>query len=119
MNDEAVNLTPEGGTGREPSKQPGGQLEAFPGMPSGRAAKFRRGRVETALADCSPDWSAGPAQLLTLAVTEVFGRLVAVDPKFLDLVAEHNRLAYERRDRKARKRAGGKGRKKARKPEEE
>jgi hypothetical protein len=63
----------------------------------------------------------GEVRLLTLAVTEVFGRLVAVDPKFLDLVAEHNRLAYERRDRKARKRAEGKGKKKrkAGKQEEE
>jgi hypothetical protein len=74
-------------------------------------AERHRERIEAAMADYEPDWSAGPAQLLTLAVTEVFGRLVAVDPKFLDLVAGHNRQAYERRDRKARKRAEGNGRK--------
>jgi hypothetical protein len=84
-------------------------------------AERHRERIEAALADYSPDFSSGPAQLLTLAMTEVFGRLVAVDPGFLDLVAEHNRLAYERRDRKARRRAGGKGKKKrkAGKQEEE
>jgi hypothetical protein len=81
-------------------------------------AERHRERIEAALADYQPDWSAGPVQLLTLTVTEVFGRLVAVDPKFLDLVAEHNRAAYARRDQKARKRAGGKGRKKSRRQEE-
>jgi hypothetical protein len=80
-------------------------------MPPGRAVRFRRGRVEAALADHSLDWSAGPAQLLELAMVDAFGRLVAVDPGFLDLVAEHNRLAFERRDRKARRRTGGNGRK--------
>jgi hypothetical protein len=80
-------------------------------MDSRTPAERHRERIEAAMADYQPDWSAGPAQLLTLAVTEVFGRLVAVDPKFLEMVAEHNRLAYERRDRKARKRAEDKGRK--------
>jgi hypothetical protein len=75
-------------------------------------AERHRERIEAAMADYEPDWSAGPVQLLTLALTEVFGRLVAVDPKFIDLVAEHNRAAYERRDRKARRRVEGNGRKK-------
>jgi hypothetical protein len=74
-------------------------------------AEQHRERVEAALAAYEPDWSAGPVQLLELAIVDVFGRLVAVDPKFIDLVAEHNRAAYERRDRKARRRAGGKGKK--------
>jgi hypothetical protein len=82
-------------------------------------AERRQERIEAALAAYQPDWSAGPVQLLTLAVTEVFGRPVAVDQKFLDLVAEHNRLAYGRRDKKARRRAEGKGKgEKARKQED-
>jgi DNA adenine methylase len=79
-------------------------------------AERRRERIEAAMADYDPDWSTGPVQLLELAVVDVFGRLVAVDPGFIDLVAEHNRAAYERRDQKARKRAEGndKTKKKAR-----
>jgi hypothetical protein len=80
-----------------------------PGNPA--PADRHRERVEAALAAYEPDFSAGPVQLLELAVVDVFGELVAVDPKFIDLVAEHNRAAYERRDRAARKRTKGKGKK--------
>jgi hypothetical protein len=92
-------------------------MNSPPGNPAPAAAWQER--IEAAMAEYEPDWTAGPVQLLTLAVTEVFGRLVAVDPGFLDLVAEHNRLAYELRDKKARKRADGNGRNgKARKQED-
>lgn len=56
----------------------------------------RQRRIDQALASYEPDFTSGPVQLVNLILVDVFGRLVAVDPKQLELVAEYNRGVYER-----------------------